>query len=114
MRWAPLAALSVVLVLTSTTAGAGTTQASAGQRHCGDMGASAPDYHDVRARKVKCQRARRTVRRWINAGWNSVLDTVEVGDLTCKGHRSSRRIDGVKTFRIRCAGGARVVRWWIR
>ena len=105
-----LTKLIALVAPASVAASTGATTAAADERRCGDMGASAPDYYDVRARNVKCLRARRTVRRWIRAMSGSVFDTVEVGNLTCKGRRSSRRIDGVKTFRIRCADGGRVVR----
>jgi hypothetical protein len=114
MRRVLLAMLIPLFAPTSAAANTGVTTAPADERRCGDMGASAPDYYDVRARNVKCPRARRTVRRWIRARSGSVFDTVDAGNFTCKGRRSSRRIDGAKTFRIRCADGGRVVRWWIR
>ena len=114
MRWMTLAVLIGLALPASVSANAPATSAAAAERRCGDMGSSAPDYYDVRARNVKCRRARRLVKDWIDEFSGSVFDRVEVGDFTCKGRNSKRRIDGVKTFHIRCADGGRVVRWWIR
>ena len=88
----------------------------AAERRCGDMGSRAPDYHDVRARDTSCRRARRTVLRWAKSlgSGGTVFDQVQVGAFTCDGRRSKRRIDGKKTFSIRCVDGTRRVRWWIR
>ena len=113
MRWITLAMLIGIALPASASASTPATIAAA-ERRCGDMGSSAPDYYDVRARNVKCRRARRVVKDWIDSLSGSVFDKVEIGDFTCKGRRSKRRIEGVETFRIRCADGDRVVRWWIR
>jgi hypothetical protein len=113
MRWMTVTALIGLALPASAAASAPATSATA-ERRCRDMGASAPDYYDLRARNVKCRRARRVVKDWIESFSRSMFDRVEVGDCFCKGRRSKRRIDGVMTFHVRCADGGRVVRWWIR
>jgi hypothetical protein len=94
--------------------GGAAAEVPAAERRCGDMGARAPDYHDVRAREVTCRRAKKVVLKWAHTFTDSVFERVEVGDFVCHGRRSKRRIGGVRTFYIRCVDESRVVRWWIR
>ena len=86
---------------------------AAAEKHCGNMGAAAPDYYDVRARTTTCIAARAVVRSWIRHGCGVFERCTARTYYTCHGRRSARRIGGTSTFLINCRTGERTVRWWI-